>query len=415
MLLKKIFFFNLEAGYAQSILGKLDLLSIVLVFLYGFASFIQNRSYKKREKSRHTKFDPISLVLLSLTVFAFVASLYLNLSKISLHWDAVALYDARAKFLVNGTTFSEMPSLSEFDNLNKYYYLLYPPYTSIGHYFWNQLPYLSNFPVGVYYSIALFLLLGSIYFLTKNTLGIRGSLFLIFLVASNSSIFNIATKEYTNLPYTMHIVAGIFLLFSYLNTKERWKLLYGFLIVSTSIWIRLLEPIWLPTIIAFGIVLFDRKAIFRKMPTIVVFIILSLIQYFSWSYFIKVISNNPTAIEISKYGLVEPFLGILTGSFWKVSLVFAEAWGIPLFIHLLALFALILRWEYTIKNKDLVFLASFVILSILLYLAELYVLAFQVDWWNIVAKSLDRSSTFLIPISGYILIRMIVSSRVLNK
>ena len=150
------------------------------------------------------------------------------------------------------------------------------------------------------------------------------------------------------------------------------------------------------------------------MPAVLL-IIFSLIQFFSWTFFAKVIGNSPTAIEVATFGFVEPFLGILTGAPWIVLLVFVRAWGFPFIIHSIAIIALALRWEYVAKNKDVLFLSLVLVLCILLYYVQFYFLSFQVEWWITVAKSLDRSSAFLIPISGYLLVRMVVSSLVLKE
>jgi hypothetical protein len=417
MLLKKYFFFNLEASYASSFWGILEILGFSLLFIFGFIAFVKGISKRKKQKRKKAKrkIDYPVIILLIATGFVVLMSFYLNSIKVSLHWDAIALYDARAKFLAGGMKFSEMPGLSEFDNLNKHYYLLYPPYTSIGHLFWDKISFLSRFPVGVYYSIALSLMIAIVFFLTKGSLGIKGGAFLVLLIVSNSSIFNITVKEYTNLPYALHMVAGTFFLFSYLKTKKPWKLIYGIFLISTSIWIRILEPMWLPVIIAFGLVIFSKKDIFKSLLPAIILATFSLLQYFSWAYFANVIGNNPTAIEVSTYGFIEPFFGILTGAPWIVLVVFVEAWGIPFLIHLLTLIVLALKWKYVVKNKDILFLALVLALCISLYYFQFYFLSFQVEWWDIVAKSLDRSSTFLIPLSGYLLIRMITSSEVLTK
>lgn len=416
MLLKKFFFVNLEVDYLTSFWGVLDLLGFCLLFILGLKAFIKGFSGRKKQKVKIiNNMNYFAIIFLVVTFFVVLMTFYLNYIKTTLHWDAIALYDARAQFLANGMKFSEMPGLSEFDNLNKYYYLLYPPYTSIGHLFWNKIGFLSGLPVGIYYSIALVLMIAMVFQLTKKSLGTLGGAFLILLIASNSSIVNVTIKEYTNLPYALHMVAGTFLLFSYIKIKKRWKLIYGIFLISTSIWIRLLEPMWLPVIIALGIVMFSKKAFFKKLLPAIILTVFCILQYFSWNYFVKVIGNNPVAIEVSTHGLYEPFLGVLTGAPWVVLFVFMKAWGVPLFIHLVTLLALALRWRYVTKNKGVLFLSLVLAFSISLYYFQFYFLSFQVDWWDIVAKSLDRSSAFLIPISGYLLVRMVADSEVLIK
>ena len=152
MLSKKLFFFSIEPQYSASILGKLELGSLIALFILGMFAFIKGaRLYLQGRTGKRTskKFDLLNLLLLVSVVFTIGMSLLINLNKTSLHWDAIALYDARAKFLEGGMKFSDMPTLSKYDNLNKYYYLLYPPYTSIGHFFWRNIGIFSQVPVGV--------------------------------------------------------------------------------------------------------------------------------------------------------------------------------------------------------------------------------------------------------------------------
>lgn len=409
MLLKKLFFFKLEPQYSASVVGKLELAGFFALFIVGTIAFIRKFSF-----ARPKKFDPLTFFLLAATVITVGMSLHLNLNKTSMHWDAIALYDARAKFLEGGMKFSDMPTLAKYDNLNKYYYLLYPPYTSIGHFFWRSTGFLSQIPVGVYYSILFAALIIITFLVAKKSIGSRAASLLALLVASNNSIINISVKEYTNLPYTLHLIIGIFLLFSYIKTKKAWQLLYGVFFVSTSVWIRFLEPIWLVVILAFVIATFSKKDLPKTLLSSVVLGLFGLIQYLSWTYFTKVIGGNPGFLNLSSVSVFEPFLGVFTGSWAPVLIVFAKSWGTPLLIYLFALAAIGFRWRYVRQNREILFLSLIIIFSISLYFLQLYFVSFQASWWEAAARSLDRSSTFLIPVSGYLLIRLITSSQVLT-
>ena len=418
MLSKKLFFFSIEPQYSASILGKLELGSLIALFILGMFAFIKGaRLYLQGRTGKRTskKFDLLNLLLLVSVVFTIGMSLLINLNKTSLHWDAIALYDARAKFLEGGMKFSDMPTLSKYDNLNKYYYLLYPPYTSIGHFFWRNIGIFSQVPVGVYYSVTLVLLVAIVFFVAKESLGLRAALLLILVVASNYSIFNISIKEYTNLPYALYIVAGILLLFSYLKTRKLWLFLFGVFFVSSSIWIRLLEPMWIAVSLAFGIAVFSKRYLLRWSLPFAILLVLSILQYVSWAYFTKVIAGNPGFLNFSPMTIIEPFVAVFTGAPIVVITTVARAWGAPFFIHFLALAALLLRWRLVLQKREILFLGLVLFFSISLYFLEFYFLSFQVDWWSTIAKSLDRSSTFLIPVSGYLLIYLITSSKVLVR
>ena len=315
MIVSKLFFFNLEKEYASSFPGRIELISLIGIFIVGSASFIKKLRLRKLllVKRSFFKIETSSLLLIILTLIVVGASIFINLNKGYIHWDAIALYDARAKFLEQGMKFSDMPALSKFDNLNKYYYLLYPPYTSVIHYYWDSAFNVSKLPVGLFYSLNLFLLVFGVFLLTRKTVGEKTAAFLSLLTASNNIIFLISVNEYTNLPYTLYLVLGIFLLFNYLQKERLWELLFGIFFISTSIWIRFLEPIWFVIFLSFVLVFLFEKALKSKIFPVILMLVFCLIEYFSWSYFVAVIGKNPSVLNFSLIALIEPLLGFLTG------------------------------------------------------------------------------------------------------
>jgi len=417
MLFKKLFFFNLEKEYALSVPGIIELVSLMGLVIFGIVSFVKtlrSGQIKLLNKSL-PKINILAFFLLLVTFVVVGTSLYLNLNKDTIHWDAIALYDARAKFLEGGMKFSDMPTLSRFDNLNKYYYLLYPPYTSIAHYFWERVFDVRKFPVGIYYSLNLLLLAVGVFLLTRKGLGEKIAASLSLIVSSNNVIFLVSIKEYTNLPYTLYLVFGVFLLFNYMRNGRLWELLYGTFFISTSMWIRFLEPIWLVVFLSFVLASIFNRAFKRMILPALLLFAYCLIEYSSWSYFVKVVGENPSVLNFSPVALAEPLLGIFTGAWANVAVLFTKSWGIPLFIYLITLTAVVFQWRKISKNKETLFLSLVIFLSIVLYFLQLYFVSFQADWWESVGWSLARSSSYLIPITGYILFRVIITSRASNR
>lgn len=183
--------------------------------------------------------------------------------------------------------------------------------------------------------------------------------------------------------------------------------------VASSMWVRLLEPIWFAVFIAFAITSLERKHYKKYFKIITPLLLVCLLEYFSWTYFTKAIASNPGFVNFTKINILDTFLGILTGAPIVVFYTIAKSWGIPFIIHILAIVSLILNYKNAIKNKGIIFLGLFIFSTILIYFSEFYVLSFQAEWWWIVTMSLDRSSTFLIPISALILID--VASNYISK
>jgi len=402
ILSEKLYFFLSEPLYFSNIWGKSEILVLFSLFIFAFVIFLKNNKkigiLKKRDKVG--KLGLIATLLIFLVV-GF--SLYLNINKKGLAWDAIALYDARAKFLLSGTKFSEMVSLTKYDLHNSYYYLLYPPFTSIAHFFWYKLG--IQLPVGIQYSSYLFLLASGIYLGTKNFIGKNWALLLSFLTISSNAVFSSSLVEYTNLPFTLFLIVGIFLLMHYINTKELWMLIYGSVLISTSQWIRYLEPIWIGIFLAL-LITEIRIVKFKFFIKLTSFLgLLGFFEYFMWKYFVTEIANNPQIIKLNIIYLIEPIFGIFTGTLLRILIIYIKFWGLILFFHLSALTTGIrLKREKFIKgNNHILFLKLVILFTILIYFLGFYFVSFQSDWWDKLGNSLVRSSTFLIPISGYII------------
>ena len=403
MVTAKLYFWNLEPLYKLSAIGIFEIISVIALLIVGTFSIVRKKPGEIVQKNgKNAKIIPLFVLLVA---FVGVFSTYvINVNKKTLHWDAIALYDARSKFLEKGYTFSEMPTLSEYDNLNKYYYLLYPPYTSIEHFLWRNVSFTSNIPVSVYYSFIFLILILSIYFITRRTLGTFSASIISLLVAWNGSMVNIAIKEYTNLPFTLHIVIGVFLIMYYIKQKHIGYLLLGILMIGTSSWIRMLEPVWLAVFLAFTVTLFNRKKKYWGLLPAILLAGFCFVQYSSWIYFTKSIAKNPGFLNVNSTTLIEPIFALFTGAPFVIIPTVLFKWGLPFFIHFITLVVIVLKYKSVKRDKSVVFLAAFVVISILMYLSQLYLLSFQFDWWSIIAMSLDRSSTFLIPVSIYLLI-----------
>jgi hypothetical protein len=401
----------LEKNFSTKSIAKLDIGIFAFLILSGLFFFLYREIIIKGGGKKHTFVKKRNFfVFILLFCFSFSVVLFcffINLSKRSVSWDAISLYSARAKFLASGLKFSDMVSLSEYDNLNKYYYLLYPPFTSIIHFFWEYKLNLG-IPVGVYYSITLFFLLLVVFYGTKRQLGTLFSLILCFLVVTNKDIFNISVIEYTNLPFTLLIVSGVFLVMNYIEGGFLWKYIFGVLLVSSSMWVRYLEPVWLPIVISFFVATFGLKGNkLKNVLLMVAFMTVCLVEYFFWHNFTS-FAGDPSAINISTIRLLNAVLGLATGAWYKVLIVIINSWSIGFVVLFLVLVSFAINLKYFKDDRGLVFVFFVIFFSLLMYLGEYYLYSFMADDWKSVANSITRSSTFLIPLECYILLRQLI-------
>lgn len=299
-LLVKYKFILLEDIYRYSFVGIMDVLSTFLMTIILMTFFIKGLHRNKRAilpKNKPNSF--IAIIGFFAVVFVLVVVCLFNYNKKSLDWDAVALYDARAKFMQEGMNFSDMQTLSDYDiNNNKYYYSLYPPYTSILHYYWNN--FFDNVPVSFLYAIFFVVFAVGIFSFGAKHIGFAGAVMFVFLVVSNKNVFLISLLEYTNLPFMIFVTLGTLSLFKFLTEKKDYLVILGSLLIGGSIWIRFLEPVWFAILLSFAISLLRGKNYISKKVAFLFLIGLFyiLVQYFSWSFFQKFVAKSPTIFLI---------------------------------------------------------------------------------------------------------------------
>ena len=396
------FIFLLNEGGAFS---KFNLIVNLFIIILAIAFFFFRPKMKKVQEILPKNWFLLGFFAI-LILITISASFYINIGKTALDWDAVALFEARAKYLSAGMKISEMMKLTEFDQLsNKPYYLLYPPHTTLVHYFWGKVG--LNYPVSVYYALVLLFLGISVFSVSYQKLGVVSGLFLALITISNKDIFVLSTLEYANLPYTLSIVFGVFLIALFLYKRDYWILLFGTFLIGTSQWIRWLEPIWLITLVSFAISYFAAKNVSRRRKLLVVLLITAFffLEYLYWGNFSKNIAGSPGLVKINTLYIVKPILGIITGNLSQMFTFLARNWGLYLIIYLTCMIVGIMNFRMLLRNVDLLFIFMFIFLTLCFYIFGIYFMSFQKESWEVLGGSLLRSSTFLVPISGYLLLR----------
>lgn len=400
----KAFFVFVAKGAAPGVLEMFSMGVLLIIGLWGTFDFFKGLKLK-REKERKTKSIWFK-TLLFLSALAVILSFFVNLNKRVLPWDSVALYDARAKFLLQGDNFSQMVDFSKYDPANSYYYALYPPFTSVIHFFWYKLA--IPLPIGFYYSSMYLLLAISVYLFARKELEKSSAMLLTFLTIGSSSIFSTSLLEYTNIPFTLQFFLGVSLLYSFLKSKKMWTFLFGIGLVVTSQWIRFLEPLWLGAVLVFSISLLRQKFYRRNVILVLAFLLYGFLEYSSWGSFVSSFGQSTKIVSFGFLHLLGPLLGMFTGSLLSVLIYFVSSWGLIFIVFLFAIYA---GW----KMEKFDFLPLFLFFCILIYFGGLYFVSFQSEWWNKLGDSLNRGSTFMIPIAGFVIFKYLGKFKVNEK
>ena len=408
ILSEKLFFLLSESSFKASAIGKVDFAMLFLIFIVGALSFLGTRirKIKPRVKVIKKALSFKTLALIGGIIITIGLSFYLNSHKRVQEWDSVALYDARAKFLKSGISFSEMTQFSKYDEIS-YYYLMYPPFTSIAHYFWDVSG--TRLPVSLFYSFYLLFFAVTIFFLTRELLGDKLSLILTFLTVTSKDIFVLSILEYTNLPFTTNIVLGVILLLSYLKRPVWWKFLYAIFLIATSQWIRYLEPVWLLSLLVFGVVSYDRKTWKRWFLINLIFLGVGLLEYVSWGYFTKIVARSPSSVSFSLNDIGIAIKGIISIRPIEAVIELFNSFGILSLGYALLVVSGILFYKALTQKKELLHLWLFEFLCIPFYFSAIYFSSFKGDWWNTLSGSIGRSASFMIPV-GLMYLLMIIKN-----
>lgn len=226
----QIFTFTLFiANYALGM--KLDLLScwtVMLILNIAVYAIINPGKLSKNDFPVLTL--PVSWQ--NRTVFIILAiilctNLFLSFYKPVVDWDAVTLFDFRAKIILNSGEIS--------DTLFRTSFFDYPLYTSLNH-FWLNLNGLSS--AVPFYSLLYISFLFVMYFILKKSVSPFYVYIALIFIAFAPKMFDQSTIAYTNLPYTIYLVTGLGYL--YLWTKDRrWHdLILGIILSLMTFWVR---------------------------------------------------------------------------------------------------------------------------------------------------------------------------------
>lgn len=394
-LLIKLVFVFIEPKFIENLLGEIDIILLIITIVY--CLYLYHMDKETTDKQPVLKLNTNNFVLVASIIFTIVISLVFNLNKKALDWDAVALYDSRAKILQSGVRFSDMNMLSKYDDKNKYYYLLYPPFTSIEHFIYYEMG--SRVPVSVIYTINLIILAVVFGLISIEFLSITGALTSVFLLVSNKDIFSISIIEYTNLPFTTFVVVGSMILLYAIRKNKSYLYCLGFLLISATSWIRYLEPVWLIVMISFLVTMFTLKQYKDNRSTLVLGFSIVLVQYLSWGYFQKYVSDSPTIFNLTPFIVTESLAGLFSGSFISILLYYVKSFGVVFIAYIVSLIKI-----NKDEPKEYLFIRLIIFLTLVMYFAGIYGISFMFDWWKEMSGSLVRSSSYLIPLSIFLIV-----------
>ena len=218
-LLPVFFFLGLQAiSLCLFVLNNLFKINLLQVPVWPFwMTLAGTLIYFSSKRSKFVLVTLILSVLFSLPAFWYPVT----------DWDAVTLFDFRAKILMQTGQISDVLFRAKISE--------YPLFTSLIHFFIFR----SNIssPMPLYALVYLFFGL-HLYSLFHRILNVRTSLLFSLVILLAPKLFEHSLIAYTNLPYTIYLIIGTFYLYIWTNNHRRADLLLGIMFCLSTFWIR---------------------------------------------------------------------------------------------------------------------------------------------------------------------------------
>ncbi len=339
--------------------------------------------------------DKYSLVfafsIFILLFFSLVRNIYWPVSD----WDALALYDFRAK------VFLSEPSLLK-AGLNNSYFVHYPLLTSLAHLFVYQTG-LSNpkFIYSLFYLSFIFIF----YFSLQRNVGSNKAVFFSLILALVPEIFGHSTMAYTNLPYTVYLCSGVFYLYEWIKNKQRSLLVLSGLLVGLSSWVRISEPFWMVPVLIVIFFSIKRKDFFSTF----IYFFSVYVFYKAWLSFMAKVNFLNYVEGGASLSLIERYLPILkTISLERIILVAQylyknvfSSWGLLFPIFVLTSLFLFLNLRRRKKEIEVFYFWSIIFLFFIFLFFGTLLFSYTFPNWQHIPDSARRMSMFFIPLIIY--------------
>lgn len=356
------------------------------------------------KKLHGLKKEKVTLVLIFLVLIPIFIGFLLNLHWPVMDWDALALYDFRAKVI------STTGGLE--DGISRGYFLHYPLYTSLLHTF----SYLFNLESArVWYSFFYLCSLVAFYELLQRHVSQKQALIGTFFLAISPRIYQHSQMTYTNLPHAMYLALGYIYLGEWWRKGNKTDVIIGSILIAASTWVRLTEPLWIP---ALGILLLGALKWRTKQQIIYSFAsaLLIVCLRFPWTTYVahhdKLSITNPLQIggglQISSDHAVLLTRIVEVYNFFMISVI-------PVFKEYTP--ALMIAGFYILYKKrwhELTEYLFFFLLLLYIY-AGIFLFSFQFKGWQEIPDSATRMAMFLIPIIIYLIMKSELWSTIQRK
>lgn len=356
-------------------------------------SFLEIKAALLRFKNKlgRSRISQVMVLIISLLVGA---SLISNIYWPIYDWDALALYDFRAKVILATGDIEQGKELG--------YFYHYPMFTSFLHSF----SYVFNFEhAKLWYTIMYVSIILVFYGVLRKNLSFDKSLIGATFITLSPLLFGHSLMAYTNLAYTIYCSLGFIYLTLWITSKNNSHLLLGSILIALSTLVRTTEPFWITStlIILIGVI---RN---RNRSTLILGVIsILLIMYLKEPWLLYVAKQTQAAVTSpvrtlshitfdTSVGEFTRRIGIVTAFFFN-SVIQPQRYYILAVVFGCLVIAKekskILLWEY------LPYLAIFATI-----LGGTFLFSYLFSEWESIPDSASRMAMILIPLHIYLIMR----------
>jgi len=379
------------AGLRFTFENTAKILIFSLIILVFPALFLKNRLEIKKNLREVTLFfretSSFEKIIFGIILFFLLSSFIITVYYPVSHWDALALYDWRAK------TFVDTGGMEE--GITRGFFFGYPLMTSLAHtfiyLFGGKNPQFTYSLIFIGFAILFY---GALREFTSRKISLLVTLALITI----PGIFDHSTIAYTNLPYSVYYVMGTIYLYIWMVKQKPGYLALSVFLVGLSSWIRSSEPFWLANL---GVLIFyclwKRKFLVPIFYSLIFFSIQQPWKIFEARMFgsqystIESIQTSVSvlATKLSIVRIIEVLIFVLKNAIVPDILF----WGLFLVVVLIQI-------KEIFKEKNLWFLAL-ILANLLLLFVGSYIFSFTYPEWKGVPGSMVRMVMFFLPLLLY--------------
>lgn len=340
--------------------------------------------------------DPVvglGVVILAVIVgFVFIQDLFWPVTD----WDALALYDFRAKVMVITGSLAQGKELG--------YFFQYPLFTSALH----AATYLSGLGVAkIWYALLYQASLAVFYALLRRRSSAVVSMWGTVFLATSPLLFQHSFMAYTNLSYTMLGSLGFMYLWQWWADGQDQDGTLGAMLVGLSTWVRISEPFNLVAALLVLCVLakraWTRQLSWQRWLHVACLLGLIVFTRYPWDMLIKQTYGQNLATPINSLSLVQTWSPSAFAG--RVVEVVRYLWknSAPVYLRYALVAGLLVVIDLRHRRWQLVF-AWFSILALMgMIFVGTLLLSFSLESWNRIGDSVARMSMFLVPLWMYVI------------